>query len=95
MGTRHTLSSPVVRYGAFTHSWLMTDLNEHDAAIVLRHSASPQGPWSSEQVLASAVDFPALYGGFMHPWSSGSDLYFLMSQWNPYNVFLMRSTLTR
>lgn len=84
-----------VRYDTFAHSWLMTYLNEHDAAIVLRHASSPQGPWSSEQVLASAADFPALYGGFMRPWSSGPDLYFLMSQWNPYNVFLMRSTLGR
>ncbi len=84
-----------VRYDPLAHTWLMTYLNEHDAAIVLRHSSAPQGPWSTEQVLASAEDFPALYGGFMHPWSSGRELYFLMSQWSPYNVFLMRCTLSR
>jgi Domain of unknown function (DUF4185) len=83
-----------VQYNAYAGAWLMTYLDPNANAIVLRQSASPTGPWSGEQVLASAVDHPQLYGGFMHPWSSGPDLYFTLSEWGPYNVYLMHATLT-
>ena len=29
----------------------------------------------------------------MHPWSTGKDLYFTMSAWNSYNVYLMHASL--
>ena len=39
-------------------------------------------------------DYPKAYGGFIHPWSDGDDLYFTMSEWDSYNVYLMRAQLT-
>ena len=35
------------------------------------------------------------YGAYMHPWSTGPDLYFLTTVHSNYNVLLMRTTLNR
>ncbi|ASW53786.1 DUF4185 domain-containing protein [Plantactinospora sp. KBS50] len=86
------VSAPVselsVRYDSFSGRWLMMYLRGED--IVLRTATSPQGPWGSPQIAASSADHPGLYGGFMHPWSTGGAIYFAMSQWDPYNVYLMK-----
>ena len=36
---------------------------------------------------------PGVYGAFMHPWAQGEDLYYLVTTWNAYNVFLVRTRL--
>lgn len=36
---------------------------------------------------------PGVYGAFMHPWAQGKDLYYLVTTWNAYNVFLVRTDL--
>lgn len=82
-----------VQFNAYTGKWLMTYLMGSD--IVLRSASAPQGPWSTPSVVASFADYPGLYGGFMHPWSSGSDLYLTMSEWTPYNVYLIRISLNQ
>ncbi|WP_238010582.1 DUF4185 domain-containing protein [Dactylosporangium sp. AC04546] len=86
------VSAPVselsVRYDTYSGRWLMMYLQGED--IVLRTATSPQGPWSTGQVVVSSADYPGLYGGFIHPWSSGGTVYFTMSQWDPYNVYLMK-----
>ena len=41
----------------------------------------------------SARDVPTLYGAYIHPWSSGADLYFAASTWSDYNVMLMKTVL--
>lgn len=68
--------------------------------IVMAQSATPWGPWSGEDILLSYQHVPTLYGAFVHPWSPavetrGEDLYFTMSTWDAYNVFLMRTDLTQ
>jgi hypothetical protein len=80
-----------VRYDSTRALWLMTAMRGTD--IVLWTSSSPTGPWSAPQVIVSDADFPGLYGGFQHPWSSGDDLYLMVSQWDPYNVYLLRVSL--
>lgn len=77
-----------VQWNEHSKRWLMMYLQGPD--IILRHSTDLTGEWSSPQLVASASDYPGLYGGFIHPWSSGQDVYFAMSQWDPYNVYLMR-----
>jgi hypothetical protein len=71
----------------------MSYLDESRSAVVLRHASAPTGPWSGERVLAHGSEFPGLYGAYIHPWSTETDLYFTMSQWGPYNVFLMHAPL--
>lgn len=76
--------------------WIMTYLNEHKAALVIRSAAELWGPWSDESILVSGRDYPQLYGAFLHPWlteNGGETIYFTMSLWRPYNVFLMRAQL--
>lgn len=83
-----------VAYNSFYKKWIMVYLNEHRSAIVMRSSSSLTDSWSDEVVLMTSQDYPGLYGGFIHPWTNtGSDLYYLTSEWGPYNVFLMHSTL--
>lgn len=74
--------------------WLALHLDEARAAIVLHAAPAPVGPWEEVGPVATGDDYPGLYGGYLHPASmTGHTIYFLMSQWAPYNVFLMRCTL--
>lgn len=82
-----------VRYDADSERWQMSYLDTTSGSIVLRESASPQGVWSNQTPLVSTADYPKAYGGFMHPWSTGKDLYFTISEWDSYNVYLMRAQL--
>lgn len=50
--------------------------------------------WSDVKVLTSDKEYPGLYCAYMHPLKSDGDkLYFLMSIWQPYNVFLMSADI--
>ncbi len=80
-----------VRYNSDTRRWEMTYLDVAKRAIVLRTARSPQGVWSQPAELVHSDDRSQLYGGFIHPWSTGQDLYFTLSQWSTYNVSLMRA----
>ncbi|MGV9614994.1 DUF4185 domain-containing protein [Nocardia xishanensis] len=80
-----------VRYDAAAGKWQMVYLDSAQGAIVLREAAAPQGIWTNTVPLAYTSDYPKAYGGFIHPWSSGRDLYFTISAWDTYNVYLMRA----
>ncbi|WP_028662522.1 DUF4185 domain-containing protein [Saccharomonospora iraqiensis] len=74
--------------------WLLMHLDESRKGLVLRSAEELTGPWSAGEVVVPAAEHPAVYGGYLHPWSlDGPDLYYLVSQWGPYNVFLTRSRL--
>lgn len=81
------MSEMSVQYDKYSGRFLMMTLSGED--IVLRTATSPQGPWTPAQTVASSTDYPALYGGYFHPWNKNGEIYFAMSQWNPYNVYLM------
>jgi hypothetical protein len=78
--------------------WLMlhlADRRREPGRIVLRAAREPTGPWSEPQTVVSGQEYPGLYGGYLHPGAlDGDDIYFTMSQWGPYNVFLMQAGLT-
>jgi len=82
-----------VRFDAARNVWQMSYLDTAKAALVVRESDSPQGVWSDGAPTVTVLDHPELYGGFIHPWSSGSDLYFNLSTWSDYNVYLMHATI--
>ncbi|MGW7289207.1 DUF4185 domain-containing protein [Streptomyces sp. NPDC054847] len=91
------VSEVSVQYSRYLGRFVMMYLDEHMASVVMRTSPTPTGPWSGKHVVAAGADFPKLYGAFIHPWSADSNspyLYFTMSQWDPYNVYLMRVRLT-
>ncbi|GAA3152669.1 hypothetical protein GCM10020255_032270 [Rhodococcus baikonurensis] len=65
------------------------------SSIVMRTAPSPVGPWTAPETLVNLVEVPGIYAAYIHPWSSGSELYFLATTWADYNVMLMRTTLVR
>jgi hypothetical protein len=85
-----------VAWNSHLERWIMTYLDEHQRAIVIREAPELTGPWSEPLLLVSGDDYPSLYGAYLHPWASdGETIYFNMSQWGPYNVLLMRARLVR
>ena len=62
--------------------------------VVMRTAPAPQGPWSPEQLLVPSGQFPGgVYAPFLHPWSTGKELYYNLSLWSAYNVMLMKTVL--
>jgi hypothetical protein len=62
--------------------------------VVARTAPAPQGPWGPEQLLVPSMQFPGgIYAPFLHPWSTGKELYFNLSEWSAYNVMLMKTVL--
>jgi hypothetical protein len=82
-----------VRFDKTLNSWEMMYLDESRKAIVLRLAPHPTGPWSAEIPVATAAEYPDLYGGFLNPDSDGTNLYFTMTQYKTYNVMMMHATL--
>jgi hypothetical protein len=81
-----------VAYNSFLGQYLMTTSDRFNN-IVLRRSPTPTGPWGPPEVLVYGNQLPTAYGAFIHPWSSGPDLYFATTVHSNYNVLLMRTTL--
>ncbi|RMI34420.1 DUF4185 domain-containing protein [Nocardia stercoris] len=81
-----------VRYDESSGHWQMVYLDPAAHSIVLRIADEPQGNWSDEVPLVDTNDYPKSYGGFIHPWSTGNDIYFTISAWDTYNVYFMRAT---
>ena len=74
--------------------WIITYFCAARYNISIRYAEELTGQWSKPQILATGEEYPQLYGSYIHPVSlDGDDLYFLMSMWRPYNVFLMRAEL--
>ncbi|GAB2972886.1 DUF4185 domain-containing protein [Amycolatopsis acidiphila] len=83
-----------VAYDVHLGQWLAMHLDDPGGAILLHTADRLEGPWSPGEVAVPGAQYPGLYGGYLHPWAlDGPDIYYLMSQWGPYNVFLMRSRL--
>ena len=80
-----------VRWSPAHERWLMMYLNDVNHEIVLRTAENLEGPWDDERVVVTASDYPTLYGPFLLP-ITGSDVYFTMSLYDPYQVFVMRLT---
>jgi hypothetical protein len=75
--------------------WVMMYLDQRHRAIVVRTSETLPGPWSEPSLVASARDHPQLYAPFIIPFESGEpEIFFTMSRWDSYNVFLMHLRLT-
>ncbi|MGV9795541.1 DUF4185 domain-containing protein [Gordonia sp. NPDC003422] len=79
------------RFDDETQRWQLSYLDALRGSIVLRKARAPQGLWSEPTELVHSQRYAQLYGGFLHPWSRGNDLYFTMSTWVQYNVSLMRA----
>ncbi|MGB3708378.1 DUF4185 domain-containing protein, partial [Gordonia sp. (in: high G+C Gram-positive bacteria)] len=84
-----------VQYSSSLRQWLMISTDVFHNGIVLRQANNPMGPWTNARVIASGKNYSSIYGANIHPSSTGNDLFFTMSQWSSYNVYLMHTTVTR
>lgn len=83
-----------VRWNSHYRRWLMMYLIDNEGLIVLRTAEALTGPWSGARVVVRSTAYPALYAPFMYPtWNDGPDIWFNMSLFGPYNVYLMRTSL--
>jgi hypothetical protein len=96
-GASAVISAPVsemsVAYNDYLKKYVALYCNGSNN-VVMRTASAPQGPWSSAQTLVTATQIPGgLYAPFIHPWSTGKDLYFNLSLWSAYSVMLMHNVL--
>ncbi len=81
-------------YNTKHKKWIIAYFNADRYNITMRTAEDITGPWSAPYELASGKEYAQLYGSYFHPLSTaGDELYFLMSMWMPYNVFLMKAEL--
>lgn len=65
--------------------------------VSMRVANAPEGPWSDPQTLVDRRMFPNAYAPMIHPdsiTSDGANLYYALSTWDAYNVFLLRTDLS-
>lgn len=67
--------------------------------IIMRTSDTPEGKWSAPTVLMGQQG-GGIYAPMLHPWSpstlgTGTELYFNLSVWNDYNVWLVKTDLAK
>lgn len=82
-----------VQYNRYLKQYLALYCNGAND-VVMRTAPTPQGPWSPEQMLVPSNQFPGgIYAPYLHPWSTGKELYYNLSLWSAYNVMLMKTVL--
>ena len=96
-----------VQYNPYLKQYVMLYADGNNN-VVMRTSPTPQGTWSAPKTLVTSAQYPGLYAPMIHPWSGTTllkktdgtpedpqYLYWNLSQWNEYNVALMRTDLSR
>jgi len=87
-----------VMWNSYLHQYMLMNLDNVRLSIVLRTAVAPWGPWSAPRVVVTTREQSGLYAPNIHPqWveDSGRIVYFTMSLWYHYNVFLMKVDLTQ
>lgn len=83
-----------IAWNGYLESWVMMYLDESIDAIVVRLADELTGPWGEPSLVTSARDHPQLYAPFIIPFQSDEpDIFFTMSRWDSYNVYLMHLRL--
>lgn len=84
-----------VRWNSYYRRWLMIYLNDPGYYIAIRTAPALTGPWSGERVVCTGQEYPQLYAPYITPlWNDGPDIFFNMSLYGPYAVWLMRTRMT-
>jgi hypothetical protein len=87
-----------VMWNEYLGRWIMTYLHSDTGGLVIREAKEMWGPWGPALPLVSAFAYPGLYGAYMHPWfveNKGETIYFTMSRWGTYTVYLMKAQLEK
>ncbi|BBZ38112.1 DUF4185 domain-containing protein [Mycobacterium conspicuum] len=87
------VSEMSVQYNTYLNKFVAMYCNGSNN-VVMRTAPAAQGPWSSPRTLVTSKQLPGgIYAPFMHPWTTGKDLYFSLSLWSAYSVMLMHTVL--
>lgn len=62
-------------------TWVMSYVDYARAQLMTRTAKAPTGPWSESKVQMNWRDLNALYGGFIHPYSTPNNLILMVSTW--------------
>lgn len=85
-----------VRYNSFYDRWILMYFDHEAGEILLRMASNPIGPWDAPRVVLREVDYPWCYAPFQYPvWNDREQIYFNMSMFEQYQVFLMETTPAR
>ncbi|HEY2224007.1 DUF4185 domain-containing protein [Actinomycetospora sp.] len=83
-----------VRWNSYYRTWMMMYLVDSTGQVVLRTAPSATGPWSEPQVVTTTKDHPLGYAPYLTPrWNDGPDIWFTLSTYRNYRVFLMHTQL--
>jgi hypothetical protein len=83
-----------VAWNGYLQRWVMMYLDERHNAIVVRTADELTGPWTEPRLITTARDHPQLYAPFIIPFQTDSpEIFFTMSRWDSYNVYLMHLRL--
>lgn len=83
-----------VRWNSYYQRWLMMYLDDPAGQIQLRTSTRLTGPWSAPIVVTTSLRYPTLYAPYITPlWNDSEDIYFTMSVFDTYGVYLLRTSL--
>lgn len=90
------VSEMSVSWNDYLQRYVMMYGNEVQRTIVARTAEKPEGPWSPPTTVLNALETTGgIYAPYIHPITSGNQLYFTASRWFDYNVLLMRTNLDR
>jgi len=93
-----TVGEMSVMYNEAVGAWTLLYFNETNDSFEIRQAATPWGTWSDPVLVATSAQAPGgLYAPYMNPLfveDGGKTIYFTMSLWNPYDVYLAKATLT-
>ncbi|GAB19608.1 hypothetical protein GOEFS_092_00330 [Gordonia effusa NBRC 100432] len=82
-----------IAYNNYLKKYVM--LAARGGSVVIRTSPKPTGPWSNPRVIVPASQTQGLYAPYIHPRSTGQNLYFVASRWEDYNVMLIKTDLSK
>jgi hypothetical protein len=87
-----------VMWNAYLDKYILINLDDVVKKIYVRTAQSPWGPWSAPFTIISRPEYIGFYAPNIDPRlieDNGRIVYFTMSLWNEYNVYLMKVDFTR
>jgi hypothetical protein len=85
-------------WNPYLNQYMLMNLDDVAKKLYLRTAQSPWGPWSPPRTVISIPEYIGFYAPNIDPVlieDNGRLVYFTMSLWTEYNVYLMKVDLTQ
>lgn len=86
-----------VMWNTYLGKYMVLNLDDVQKQILIRTADSPWGPWSAPRIIIQRPEYVGFYAPNIDPLlveDGGRIVYFTMSLWFEYNVYLMKVDLT-